>query len=81
MLALALLLALLIAALSAAQPLLTRVVIDQGLIGHQFPRLVGACLGMLALALTGFVLLTVWRAPPLVPGVPGAPLMAISARP
>jgi ATP-binding cassette subfamily B protein len=61
-LALALLLALLIAALSAAQPLLTRVVIDQGLIGRQFPRLVGACVGMLALALTGFVLGGVHRA-------------------
>ena len=34
----ALALALLIAALSAAQPLLTRMVIDQGLIGRQFPR-------------------------------------------
>ena len=55
-LTLALLLGLLIAALSAAQPLLTRVVIDQGLIGRQFPRLGGACLGMLALALAGFAL-------------------------
>ncbi len=52
----ALLLGLTIAALSAAQPLLTRVVIDQGLIGRQFLRLVAACLGMLALALGGFVL-------------------------
>jgi ATP-binding cassette subfamily B protein len=42
--------------LSAAQPLLTRIVIDQGLIGRQFPRLVGACLGMLGLALAGFAL-------------------------
>jgi ATP-binding cassette subfamily B protein len=32
------------------------VVIDQGLIGRQFPRLVAACLGMLAIALTGFAL-------------------------
>ncbi len=55
-LALALALGLAIAALSAAQPLLTRMVIDQGLIGRQFPRLVGACLGMLALALAGFAL-------------------------
>jgi ATP-binding cassette subfamily B protein len=55
-LTLALLLALSIAALSAAQPLLTRVVIDQGLIGRQFPRLVAACLGMLALAFCGFAL-------------------------
>jgi len=38
-------LALLIAALSAAQPLLTRMVIDQGLIAHRFPRLVAACAG------------------------------------
>ncbi len=53
---LALLLGLLIAALSAAQPLLTRIVIDQGLIGRQFPRLLGACLGMLALAVAGFAL-------------------------
>ena len=49
-LTLAFLLGLSIAALSAAQPLLTRVVIDQGLIGRQFPRLVAACLGMLAVA-------------------------------
>lgn len=55
-LALALLLGLLIAALSAAQPLLTRIVIDQGLIGRHFTQLVLACLGMLGLALVGFVL-------------------------
>jgi ATP-binding cassette subfamily B protein len=61
-LVLAFLLGLLIAGLSAAQPLLTRVVIDQGLIGRQFPRLVGACLGMLALALIGFALGGVHRA-------------------
>jgi ATP-binding cassette subfamily B protein len=53
---LALLLALLLAAMSAAQPLLTRIVIDQGLIGRQFPRLVGACLGMLGLGAVGYVL-------------------------
>lgn len=52
----ALVLALLIAALSAAQPLLTRMVIDQGLIAHRFPRLVAACLGMLGLAALGFLL-------------------------
>jgi ATP-binding cassette subfamily B protein len=51
-----LVLALLIAALSAAQPLLTRMVIDQGLIAHRFPRLVAACLGMLGLAALGFLL-------------------------
>lgn len=56
MLILALLVGLLIAALSAAQPLLTRIVIDQGLIGRQFPRLVGACVGMLGLAVAGFAL-------------------------
>jgi len=55
-LTLAFLLGLSIAALSAAQPLLTRVVIDQGLIGRQFPRLVAACLGMLVLASSGFAL-------------------------
>ncbi len=58
----ALLLALVIAALSAAQPLLTRIVIDQGLIGRHFSLLLGACLGMLGLALTGFVLGGVHRA-------------------
>lgn len=52
----ALMLALFIAALSAAQPLLTRMVIDQGLIGHRFPRLVAACSGMLGLAALGFLL-------------------------
>ncbi len=55
-LSLALTLALLLAALSAAQPLLTRVVIDQGLIGRQFPKLVEACLGMLGLGLMAFLL-------------------------
>jgi ATP-binding cassette subfamily B protein len=57
----ALVLALLIAALSAAQPLLTRMVIDQGLIAHQFPRLVAACLGMLGVAALGFLLGAVHR--------------------
>ena len=52
----ALVLALLIAALSAAQPLLTRMVIDQGLIAHRFPRLIAACAGMLGLAALGFLL-------------------------
>jgi ATP-binding cassette, subfamily B, bacterial len=55
-LSLALALALLMAALSAAQPLLTRMVIDQGLIGRQFPRLVEACLGMLGLGAVAFLL-------------------------
>ena len=49
-------LALVMAGLSAAQPLLTRMVIDQGLIGRQFPRLVEACLGMLGLAVLAFLL-------------------------
>jgi ATP-binding cassette, subfamily B, bacterial len=53
---LALVLALALAALSAAQPLLTRIVIDQGLLGRQFPRLVGACLGMLGLGAAAYVL-------------------------
>jgi ATP-binding cassette subfamily B protein len=57
----ALLLGLVIAVLSAAQPLLTRVVIDQGLIGKQYLRLVAACLGMLGLALAGFALGAVHR--------------------
>ena len=61
-LVMAFLLGLLIAALSAAQPLLTRMVIDQGLIGRQFPVLAGACGGMLALAVAGFVLGGVHRA-------------------
>ena len=52
----ALALALLIAGLSAVQPLLTRMVIDQGLIAHRFPRLVLACSSMLALATAGFLL-------------------------
>jgi ATP-binding cassette subfamily B protein len=51
----ALLLAMVIAALSAAQPLLTRMVIDQGLIAHRFGQLLLACAGMLALALLGFL--------------------------
>jgi ATP-binding cassette subfamily B protein len=59
---LALLLGLAIAALSAAQPLLTRIVIDQGLIGRQFPRLMGACLGMLGVAAAGFALGGIHRA-------------------
>ncbi len=42
--------------MSAAQPLLTRIVIDQGLIGRHFLSLVGACLGMLGLAVAGFLL-------------------------
>jgi ATP-binding cassette, subfamily B, bacterial len=54
--ALALGLGLLIAALSAAQPLLTRLAIDDGLIGRHYDRLVAACLGMLAVATTGLAL-------------------------
>ena len=56
LLSLALLLALVMAGLSAAQPLLTRMVIDQGLIGRQFARLVEACLGMLGLGAVAFLL-------------------------
>jgi ATP-binding cassette subfamily B protein len=55
-LGLALAIGLVLAALGAAQPLLTRIVIDQGLIGRHFGRLLEACLGMLALALAGFAL-------------------------
>jgi ATP-binding cassette, subfamily B, bacterial len=55
-LALALVLGLSIAALSAAQPLLTRMVIDQGLIGRHYPRLVAACAAMLAIAVLGLML-------------------------
>ncbi|HMK84642.1 MAG TPA: ABC transporter ATP-binding protein, partial [Steroidobacteraceae bacterium] len=58
----ALLLGLTLAAMSAAQPLLTRMVIDQGLIGRHFSVLAGACLGMLGLAALGFVLGGVHRA-------------------
>jgi ATP-binding cassette, subfamily B, bacterial len=54
--ALALGIGLLLAALSAAQPLLTRFAIDDGLIGRHYPRLVAACLGMLVLAATGLAL-------------------------
>lgn len=52
----ALLVGLLLAALSASQPLLTRVVIDDGLIGHDFGRLAWACGGMLLIALVGTLL-------------------------
>jgi len=53
-LAAALMLALALAAMGAMQPLLTRMVIDQGLIAHRFQRLVVACAAMLVLALLGF---------------------------
>ena len=58
----ALALGLAVAALGAAQPLLTRVVVDDGLIGRHFDRLVYACLGMLALALSGYLLGVLHRA-------------------
>ena len=54
--ALALGLGLVLAALSAAQPLLTRYAIDDGLIARHFDRLLAACLGMLALAAGGLAL-------------------------
>ncbi len=57
----ALVLALAIAGLSAAQPLLTRMVIDQGLIGRQFPRLLLGCGGMLGLATLGFMVGAIHR--------------------
>jgi ABC-type multidrug transport system fused ATPase/permease subunit len=53
---LALFLGFVLAMLGAAQPLLTRIVIDQGLIAHHFRRLIAACLGMLALPLIGLLL-------------------------
>jgi ATP-binding cassette subfamily B protein len=55
-LALAFILGLVIAALSAAQPLLMRAIVDQGLLGRQFTALLTACLAMLAVALAGFAL-------------------------
>jgi len=54
--ALALALGLVLAALAAAQPLLTRLAIDDGLIGRHYPRLVAACAGILALAAVGLAL-------------------------
>jgi len=51
-----LLLGLLVAALSAAQPLLTRMLIDDGLLGRHYERIVYACVGMLALAFAGTLL-------------------------
>ena len=58
----ALILGLMIAALGAAQPLLTRVVIDDGLIGRHFDRLIYACLAMVALASMGMALGALHRA-------------------
>ena len=57
----ALSLALLIAALSAAQPLLTRLAVDQGLIARHFITLAWACAGMLTLAAAGYALGAVHR--------------------
>ena len=45
-----------IAGLGAVQPLLTRAVIDQGLLGRNYPRLVEASTAILALALTSLLL-------------------------
>ncbi len=56
------LLGLLIAVLSASQPLLTRMVIDDGLIGRHFNQLAWACAGMLAIALSGTLLGALHRA-------------------
>ncbi len=53
---LALGLGLALAALSAAQPLLTRLAIDDGLIARHYERLLLACFGMLALAASGLAL-------------------------
>lgn len=48
--------ALLIAVLAAAQPLLTRWIVDVGLIGRDFRALAAGCLAMLGLAGLGFLL-------------------------
>ena len=47
---------LILGSLSAAQPLLTRVVIDEGLIGRHYSRLVLACGAILLVALVGVLL-------------------------
>ena len=57
-----LLLGLVIAGLGAAQPLLTRMLIDDGLVGKHFMRIVMACGGMLAIALIGTALGALHRA-------------------
>jgi len=61
-LSIALLLGFVLAMLGAVQPLLTRIVIDQGLIAHHFHRLIAACLCMLTLALVALLLGGVHRA-------------------
>ena len=53
---LALAIGLAIAGLGAAQPLLTRAVIDQGLLARNYTRLAEACFAILALALVSFFL-------------------------
>ena len=57
-----LLLGLVIAALGAAQPLLTRMLIDEGLVGRHFDRILVACAGMLAIAVIGMALGALHRA-------------------
>jgi ATP-binding cassette, subfamily B, bacterial len=52
---------LVLAALSAAQPLLTRIVIDEGLIGGRYARLAWACAAILLAAVAGAVLGAVHR--------------------
>ena len=47
----ALLIGFVLAGLSAAQPLLTRLAVDDGLMGRQYPRLLEACGGILMLAM------------------------------
>lgn len=55
-LVLAFLLSLLLAALAAAQPLITRSIIDHGLIGRRFAVLAAGAAGMIGVALLGFAL-------------------------
>lgn len=57
-----LLLGLVIAGLGASQPLLTRMLIDEGLVGRDFSRIAVACAGMLAIALLGVLLGALHRA-------------------
>jgi ATP-binding cassette subfamily B protein len=51
-----------IAGLGAMQPLLTRLLIDQGLLGRNFPSVAWACAGMLGLAVVGTLLGGIHRA-------------------
>jgi ATP-binding cassette subfamily B protein len=54
--ALVLAISLFLAALGAAQPLLTRLIIDRGLLARRFDVLVAACIGILCVAMLGLLL-------------------------